>query len=326
MRVLEGVVDSATELATVGIELDPEVVSLAREFFGLALTGAEGRTAVGGLDGRAALRFTQGSFDQIVVDAYANNMEIPAHVVTVEAFAEMRERLNDGGWIAVNVGGFGPDDPVLRAVAASLATAFWDDGGASAARVPFSRNWVLFARRGGRVPAPGTRAFGSRSARLVGGTAELVRPLELEAAWVRFAPGDGTALTDDRSPTEVLQERSVESATARLRRLEERASEVAALDAARAGATAPSAAERSARALLGESDFAGALEAAAEIEDAGARSTLSAEIRWRAGLPFEALATLLEDPGALAGRPAGLRLLSDLASSVGAGELASAAV
>ncbi|MEL6713422.1 MAG: fused MFS/spermidine synthase, partial [Planctomycetota bacterium] len=326
VRVLAGVGDGATELAPVGVEPDPAVVSPAREFFGLALGGTDGRTAVGGLDGRAALRFTRGAFDQIVVDAYANNMEIPAHVVTVEAFAEMRERLNEDGWIAVNVGGFGPEDPVLRAVAASLATAFWDDGGASAARVPFSRNWVLFARRGGRVPEPGTRAFGSRGARLVGGTAELVRPLELDGAWAHFAPGDGTALTDDRSPTEVLQERSVERATERLRRLEAVARTVSALDASAPGSKATSAGERSARARLAESDYAGALEAAAEIEDAGARATLRAEIRWRAGLPFEALAGLLQDPEALAGRVPGLRLLADLASSVGAGALASAAV
>ena len=125
----------------------------AEEHFELE-SGAANRVAVGGLDGRAALTFLEGTFEQIILDAYANNMEIPHHLATVEAFAAYRERLSDGGWLTVNVGGFGAEDPIVQAWRPASPP---PSAARSSSGVPLSRNWVIFARRDGRVPQPGAR-------------------------------------------------------------------------------------------------------------------------------------------------------------------------
>jgi len=328
VRVLEGVADARTELTVTGVELDPVVLELAREHFDLAPAGAPGRDFVGGLDGRAALGLLEGPFDEIIVDAYANNMEIPPHLATVEAFAEARAALAEGGWLAINVGGFGPDDPVLRAVGATAARAFADDGGAFAARVPFSRNWVVLARKGGDVPTPGTSSFGARGARLVGGTDRLVRELEVEDAWLVFPAGEGTPLTDDHSPTEALQVASIRAARSRLGRLEDAAEVLGAapVDPVPGSADPRDASTASAaRALQSDGDHVGALAAAAEIEDPGARTALRGELLWGAGAPFEALEALLADPEVARDSIAVLRLAADLGAVVDAGAVAVAA-
>lgn len=299
VRVLEGVVPPGTALETVGIEVDGEVLRIAEEYFDLD-RDAPDRIAVGDIDGRAALGFVEGSFEQIILDAYANNMEIPHHLATVEAFSAYRDRLSAGGWLTVNVGGFGAEDPVVRAVAASAAAAF--GGEVFLGRVPLSRNWVIFARRDARVPRPGERAFGSRGATLPFGLGPLVAPLEVPGAWVRQTSG-GEDLRDDTGSTEMLQARSIAAAAARL--LE--------LDAAREPAPqhmalaplGPSDASRAedVRAALARREFTDALAAAEEIDDPGTRGRVLADLHWRAGSPLSALevaaTALLEAPNDL---------------------------
>lgn len=294
VRVLEGVVPASTALETVGVEVDGEVLRIAKEHFELE-SGAANRVAVGNLDGRAALGFLEGTFEQIILDAYANNMEIPHHLATVEAFAAYRDRLSDGGWLTVNVGGFGAGDPVVRAVAASMAAAF--GGEVSLARVPLSRNWVIFARRDGRVPQPGERGFGSRGATLSYGLGRLIAPLEVPGAWARQGTGP-ERLRDGFGSTEALQRRSIAAAAAHLDELDvvreprpERAARptVGASDEARAS---------DANAALGRGEFTDALAAAEEILDPGLRGRMLADLHWRAGSPLAALeiasAALLE--------------------------------
>lgn len=285
VRVLEGVVPAATSLETVGVEVDGEVLRIAEEHFELD-RNVPGRVAVGDLDGRAALAFLEGSFEQIILDAYANNMEIPHHLATVEAFEAYRERLSHGGWLTVNVGGFGAEDPVVRALAASAASAF--GGEVFLGRVPLSRNWVIFARRDGRVPQPGERAFGSRGATLPYGLGRLIAPLEVPGAWVRQAGGP-EKLLDDIGSTETLQARSIAAASAHLHELD-----VAVERAPKRSVSAPvdpadAAREEDARAALRRGEFTDALAAAEEIAEPGARGRLLADLHWRAGSPLAAL-------------------------------------
>ncbi len=209
VRVLEGVAGEATALGCVGFELDPAVLELARAHFDLV--DAPGREYHGGVDGRVGLRALTRTFDQVILDAYANNMEIPAHLATVECFREVRRVLRPGGWVTANVGGFGPSDPVVSAVARAAAEGLGVP--VHLARVPFSRNLTLLARIGGDVPVPGSAEW--RCAPVVDA---LRGPLELNGAWTTFAPGEPAAaerLTDDRSPLEWLQLRSIEEARAR---------------------------------------------------------------------------------------------------------------
>jgi hypothetical protein len=124
-------------------------------------------------------------------------MEIPAHLCTREFFRGVRDRLATGGWFTINVGGFGFEDPVVRAVAATAADAFGRR--VLALRVPFSRNCVLCVRRDADPPAPESEELGRTFSALA---------LPGAARW--FDPGSTPVLTDDHNPIDALQRRSVE--------------------------------------------------------------------------------------------------------------------
>jgi len=194
-------------MEVVGVELDPGVVALARAHFDLPADSPDLSTW-SGMDGRVALRAAEGGFDQVVLDCYANQVEIPPHLCTVEFFREARASLREEGWLTANLGGFAFEDPVVAAVAASCAQAF--ERPVLLVRVPESRNFMLVARRGGDLPWTGEGlAAGSASsplglgARRLPGFTRLVQPSR-----------DATLLTDDRCPIEELQLRSIAQARA----------------------------------------------------------------------------------------------------------------
>lgn len=181
-RVLEAELPGALELTGVGFELDPTVVELAREWMDLAPENSTRLRAFSGWDGRAGLRAAGDGFDQLILDAYANQVEIPAHLASLEFFHEAHAALRDGGWLSINVGAFGLEDPVLLGLARTVCAAF--EQPVLFVRVPFSRNVALIARRGlpalpDRIPTdlplnwsewlgfdPATRVFDDRSAPL----------------------------------------------------------------------------------------------------------------------------------------------------------------
>lgn len=337
VRVLEGVAGEETDLRTVGIEIDAEVVALGEEYFDLEDDG-ERRVVIGGLDGRAALQVLgekpggQPSgggrlFDQIIVDAYANNMEIPPHLATVEAFHEMGERLVDGGFLAINVGGFGAEDPVVRAIAASAAIGL--AAPAQLAKVPFSRNWVVFVRMGGGA-VPGPERLALDRPRLAG-LEGIARSLAVPGSFQRMGECDAEAfaLHDDKSATDVLQVASIRAAEERLARLD-RVPEIEA-DAG-AGTNSEEATvseedmerERASRRRLAEMLYADALRIAEQIDAPALRARLGAEILWYAGSLFEALELARAGLEKAPNDPRLLLTAIDLGQSIGADEAASA--
>lgn len=207
-RVLEGALPPGVSLDGTGVEIDPVVVELGRRW--MDLESGAGRRVLAGWDARAALAGLAGPFDEIVLDAYANQVEIPPHLATVEFFRAVRARLVSGGWLVVNVGAFGLDDPVLEAVARTAAAAF--DREVLAMRIPFSRNAALFARRDAALPAPRTSAWRAAPGEL----GLLAARSEIPGATRVFPPGEAP-LTDDRSPLEQLQRESLRRAAERRR-------------------------------------------------------------------------------------------------------------
>lgn len=201
-RVLEGAMPQGARLVGTGAEIDPEVVALGKRWFDLQ--GREpDRRILSGWDARAALANQTEPFDEIVLDAYANQMEIPAHLCTEEFFEEVEAHLRPQGWLAVNIGGFGLTDPVVEAVARTVAGAFAQR--VLAVRVPFSRNCVLFARRGTEPPEPGSEAWFAVD------EAQRTRlsAIAIPGAWRWFGADDVRLLTDDRNAIDGLQWESI---------------------------------------------------------------------------------------------------------------------
>jgi len=208
-RVLEGARPAGTTLDRIGVELDPGVVALAEKHLDLD-PDAPGVTVAAGVDARVSLATLERPLDLVLLDCYTNQVEIPPHLATAEFFSEVRASLSAGGWLVANLGGFGLDDPVVRAVGESAAAGFASD--VALLRVPRARNLTLVARRDGPLPLDDELVPWS----VEGPLAARVAPLGLPGAVARVAPPARAPLTDDHAPLEVLQLRSIREARERL--------------------------------------------------------------------------------------------------------------
>ncbi|MCA8948539.1 MAG: fused MFS/spermidine synthase [Planctomycetes bacterium] len=195
-----------------GVDIDAETMALGDRFF----VGAAGRAAGGrhAADGRVFVNLAGRRWHAIHVDAYANQIYVPAHLASRQFFVGVRELLEPGGVVALNVGGLRDDDPVLRAIGTTLAAVF---GHAFALHVPNSRNYLVVAKAG----AP--PAFDRLTAEPpVGGEAlndadrtawlELVHYAARPAAWRDVGSG-GPVLDDDRPELDELMMQSYVATT-----------------------------------------------------------------------------------------------------------------
>jgi SAM-dependent methyltransferase len=171
------------------LEVDPQLVDLARERLGLR-TGPELAVRTG--DARVTLRDEPSdSADVVVGDAFGGRT-VPWHLATAEFVADVRRVLRPGGLYVINLID-GGELALVRAEAATLQDAFADvalvavpdrvgDG-------PGGGNLVLIASE---RPLPATVAPASRGARTYG-----------RAALERIVAG-ADRLTDDDAPADQL--------------------------------------------------------------------------------------------------------------------------
>lgn len=205
-----------------GLELDPKVLDFARAHLRLTELESRGVRIHGGIDGRAGLVALEGPFDAILIDAYARQVEIPFHLITREMFQLCLRKLAPHGVVAVNVSCFGDDDPLLEAVAETMADAV-DVQGTDAdrpavhlLRVRRDHNRIVFLRRDGRLPdrvrkLDALRARASASPALWSVSQYALTP----EVWTVFQrKGNATPLTDDYAPLEALQAESLRRAHA----------------------------------------------------------------------------------------------------------------
>ncbi|MEQ1634636.1 MAG: fused MFS/spermidine synthase, partial [Planctomycetota bacterium] len=141
-RIYAGVHPGATVDA---VELDPAVVELGDAHFRGAR--AAGRV-VAGVDGRVFVARANATWHAIHLDAYSHQVYIPGQLASLEFFRACAARLVSGGVVACNVGGLDGADPVLVAIATTMAAVF---DSVAALHVPNSRNMLLIARKGGVV-------------------------------------------------------------------------------------------------------------------------------------------------------------------------------
>ncbi len=196
----------APEIETTSIEIDPEVVAVARKYFAFA-PDANDRILVG--DGRRELDRQVDGADVIIVDAYYSD-SLPFHLVTKEFDELCARKLGEGGVVAVNFGGdlTGARNQLFWAAVKTLREVFPRvyvfSAELKAGAVPFLHTAIVIATRSPERLDPGTIADRARAV-----AERLGRPPIVEWAGRLYEgelrTADVPVLTDAYSPTDALQ-------------------------------------------------------------------------------------------------------------------------
>ena len=173
-----------------GVEIDQKIVDLSRKYFELPED-----IPVICEDGRAYLR-NAGTYDIIMVDAY-QDITIPFQMSTVEFFNMVREHLNPGGVMVVNMNMRSEEEggindcliDTICSVFPSVATV----------TVGNNTNRELFAGMDEDL----FETY-SRRVALLSENDELKSQLEIVLRDLRIEEGGEHILTDDRAPVEIL--------------------------------------------------------------------------------------------------------------------------
>ncbi|MFB6086334.1 MAG: spermidine synthase [Halodesulfurarchaeum sp.] len=178
------------------VEIDPEVVRVAREYFGLE-TGPN--LSVHTTDGRAYLRETETTYDVIVLDAYRRDT-VPFHLTTTEFFALARARLDADGVLLANVisAPSGPGSAFFRAEYRTMQTSFASVSAFRTTEPGVVQNVELIATS---QSTPSTAELRERAAnRAVGYRLEDALDRRIESV----RTGDVPVLRDDDAPVDSL--------------------------------------------------------------------------------------------------------------------------
>ncbi len=189
-----------------GVELDPAVSRVGREYFGLA--EQEG-TTVHDADARPFLRSTDERYDLIVVDAY-HQPYVPFYLATREFFALVREHLTPGGIVALNVAAVPDDTRLVSAIGQTVA-----------AELPQVLQWPALRFNTIVLGLTEPLAPAELRRRLHDGPADLTVLRDLLAQDVEPIEPGGIPWTDDRAPVEWITDRMIVSYAAEGGRLDE---------------------------------------------------------------------------------------------------------
>jgi spermidine synthase len=99
------------------VEIDPDVISAARNYFNLPVDNYGSRLMIYNDDARNFLSKTEKKYDLIILDAFSKNY-VPFHLMTLEYFQLLDKRLtSDGVIISNNIGSMtGDRSDIVRAV------------------------------------------------------------------------------------------------------------------------------------------------------------------------------------------------------------------
>jgi spermidine synthase len=190
----------APEIEIDAVEIDPEVVRVAEEFFGLPKNDPKLRVHVADARPWLAGREAKSEFDLVHIDLFQGGPYVPFYLTTVEFFRLVRARMAAGGVLLVNVYDASSKQELLEAMGATLREVFPSVEKLSMA----GGNHILFA-------FAEKRDLAETVERLKDGAAPgWVRELAVKAAgeMVEFEPRDGAVIfTDDRAPVEEMTRR-----------------------------------------------------------------------------------------------------------------------
>jgi spermidine synthase len=183
---------AAQGLQTEAIDIDPVVLALCRQHFGLPA-----ELPVHLEDARTYLARPGKNYDLIVLDVFSGDTT-PAHLLSVEAMHSLKARLNPGGLIAFNlIGSLNAADATLPSIIATARTVL-----AHAVLYPFFKapktegNVVLIASDAELTPAAGSGFTGPLSPMVEAG----VRHALANAMVIGDRFAGQPVLTDDFNP------------------------------------------------------------------------------------------------------------------------------
>ncbi len=188
------------------VELDPEVVKVAYEFFDLP---RDPRLTVAVEDGRRFLATNDGPWDVIIVDAFYSD-SIPFHLATREFLELARSRLAPGGLIATNIIGAvkGADSRLFRSMLRTYRAVFpavnihpvVDAGGEDLTSI---RNIILVAGEGATPSKEFLLERWRDVRRRSPGAPDLTKAIRGRVD-APISTADVPVLTDDYAPTDAL--------------------------------------------------------------------------------------------------------------------------
>jgi spermidine synthase len=180
--------DFFPDLTVTCVELDPEVINFARQYFNVR---PGPRLQLIERDGRIFTRASRDRYDMIIVDAYRGTF-VPFHLTTREFFGVVKQKLTPGGVMTQNIS---PDVLSEPDIIATLKAVF-----AHVDRYQAEGNVVLMAYDG----PPKTSAQLSARAAALRTSKPLRYPLQpmLNQRRANLPRGSGRVLTDDFAPVE----------------------------------------------------------------------------------------------------------------------------
>ena len=168
-----------------GIEIDPQVMNLAKKYFDANQKALNYQIA----DGRVGVNQLDKKFDMIYVDAYTQQLYIPPHLATYEFFKEAKQKLQSDGFLIANVNSISKTGPLLEAIATTMDAVFntvW------IIPIPDSYNYLVLASDNRNL------MNNYRAPDKFSEFSQIVK----NDSWV-FS-GNGLLLTDDHAPLEFL--------------------------------------------------------------------------------------------------------------------------
>ena len=174
-----------------GVEIDQKITDLARKYFDEPKS-----TKVVTYDGRAYLNAIDKKYDVIMVDAY-QDITIPFSMSSVEFFQMVKEHLNDGGVMVVNMNMRGQSkgsitDYLTDTICSVFPTVYTAD-------VDGSTNRELFASTDSSI-----KENLDMNAMLYSGDPEFTQMMEQVSGELVKQNGGSCILTDDKAPVELL--------------------------------------------------------------------------------------------------------------------------
>jgi spermidine synthase len=177
-------------------EIDPQVVSVARRYFGLH----EQHLRVYTEDARYFLLTHPHRYDVVLVDAFRQPY-IPFQLTTRDFFTLVRRRLHSGGVVAVNAGHTQTDFRLVNALARTMRTVF---PSVYIVDVPGTINSIVVGSS-----RPATTADFRRNVSRARGISRIVGRRALLHGNIRPAPPSGPIFTDDLAPVEQMVDQIV---------------------------------------------------------------------------------------------------------------------